>query len=194
VRNASYGVVVEGSYDVPFYEELIRKICSPHVEIISRDAGGVPRLNREFPGILRDLEHVRRGEPVDKAFVIRDSGGRDPVLVEREMHDRIQGKQFAFPGGIKLHAVRRAMETWLLADEAAINFVARSRSGREVPPVQGTVEDIVDPKERLRRLLSQARLPYDPQVCREIASQASIETLRYRCPSFRFFEEKVLDC
>jgi hypothetical protein len=74
------------------------------------------------------------------------------------------------------------------------NSVARTRGGREVPPVQRTLEEIGDPKESFRRLLSAADLPYDAQVCREIAEQASIETLRYRCPSFRAFEQKVLDC
>lgn len=192
--SVSYGIVVEGVYDTPVYGELIRKICSAGVEIVAREAGGVPRLMRVLPALLRDFEHVRQGRPVDKALVIRDSGGKDRGSLEQLMADRIRGQAFSFPRGIQVYAVVRAMETWLLADVDAINIVGLSRGGRPVAAVQETVENIVDPKERLKRLLSEAGLPYDPQVCREIAQQARIETLRYRCPSFGSFEEKVRDC
>jgi hypothetical protein len=82
----------------------------------------------------------------------------------------------------------------LLADAAAVNAVARERGGRDVPELQGELEDIADPKERFVRLLSQARLLFTPAVCREVACQADIEKLRYRCPSFRSIERKVIDC
>ncbi|MFQ5828381.1 MAG: DUF4276 family protein [Candidatus Methylomirabilia bacterium] len=190
----SYGIVVEGPYDVSVYEELIRKICSADVEIFSRPAGGVSRLMGSFPKLLRVLEYIRRGRPVDKALVIRDSGVKDPASLEREMTRRITRYAYSFPKGIQFHAVRSEMETWLLADERAVNFVALSRGGSQVAPVQGTLEEIADPKERFIRLLSTVGLPYDAQVCREIARHVELETLRSRCPSFRSFEQKVTDC
>ncbi|MCI0371775.1 MAG: DUF4276 family protein [candidate division NC10 bacterium] len=190
----SYGVLVEGPYDSPVYRELIRKITSARVEVFAREAGGVSGLMRLIRVTLRDLEHVMHGRPVDKALVIRDSGGREPQELEEAMQDRVGGAAFSFPRGIKVHAVRRAMETWLLADIDAINAVATSRGGRQVAAVQGALEEILDPKERLKHSLSEARLPYDPEVCRGIAERARIETLRYRCPSFVSFERKVIDC
>ncbi len=192
--SVSYGIVVEGPSDTAVYEEFIRKICSTDVEIIPRLARGVSDLMKHFPNFLRDLEYIKQGRPVDKALVIRDSGRRDPASVEQEMADRIEGSTFSFSNGIQFHAVRKEMETWLLADVEAINSVALSRGGRRVTPIQETLEDIVDPKERLIRLLSAAGLPYDFGVCREIARQANVETLRYRCPSFRSFKQKVIDC
>ena len=93
-----------------------------------------------------------------------------------------------------MHAVRRTAETWLLADASAVNFVARSRGGRVVSEVNEELEEVVDPKGKLRGLLSQAGLPFDPVVCQEIATRIDIERLKYRCPSFRIFERKVLDC
>jgi hypothetical protein len=99
------------------------------------------------------------------------------------------------PGtGLDFCIVVREMETWLLADEEAISSVALSRGGREVPRVPSALEDLMDAKEHLMRLLSRALLPYDPELCRQIASQADLDRLRYRCPSFRRFEGKVLDC
>lgn len=194
VPDVSYGIVVEGPYDVPVYEELIWKICSANVEVIPRPAGGVSRLMGGFPKLLRDLEHIRQGRPVNKALVIRDAGGKDTASVESLMAERIQGRPYSFPRGIQLVAVRRTMETLLLADEEAVNSVALSRGGRQVARIQEALEDIANPKERFRRWLSEAKLPYDPQICRDIARQVKLETLQYRCPSFGSFKQKVLDC
>lgn len=194
VPDVSYGIVVEGPYDTAVYEELIRKICSADVELFARPAGGVSRLMGSFPKQLKVLEYIRQGRPVEKALVIRDSGVKDPVSLEQEMARKITGHTYAFPKGVQFHAVRREMETWLLADVRAVNLVASSRGGSRVPDIQETLEEIVDPKERFTRLLSAAGLPYDAQVCREIARHLELETLRNRCPSFRSFEQKVMDC
>lgn len=190
----SYGIVVEGDKDIAVYEELIRKIYPEKLEVVPRQTAGVSGLMRLFPVLLRDFEHIRQGRPTDKALVIRDAGSRDPASVEQQMSEKIQGRRFSFPRGVQLFAVRRTMETWLLADEEAVNSVVLSRGGRRVTRIQETLEDIADAKGRFRRWLSEAKLPFDPQVCREIARQVKLGTLRYRCPSFRSFERKVTDC
>lgn len=190
----SYGIVVEGPYDVPVYEELIRKICVGDIGVVSRVAGGVSKFMKNLPALLRDLERIRQGRPVDKALAIRDSDITDPRVIEQRMAKLMHRQAFSFPKGIQFVAVRRTMETWLLADEEAVNAVALSRGGRRVARIQETLEDIANPKERLRRWFSEAKLQYDPQVCRDIARQVKLETLQYRCPSFRSFKQKVLDC
>jgi hypothetical protein len=194
VSEPTYGIIVEGPYDVPVYEELIPKISPAIGRIISRPAGGVTKLLRLLPSLLRDLEHVKRGEPVDKVLVIRDASGKSTPELDRQFSERIRTQAFSFPKGIKFHAVHRAVETWLLVDVSAINAVALARGGRPVSDITGDVETIEDPKGKLRNTLSCARLPYDPMVCGEIARRIRLETLRYRSPSFRAFEEKVLDC
>ena len=194
VASTTYGLVVEGPYDVAIYGELIRKVIPSVSTIVSRPAGGKTKLASLLRPLLRDLEHAVHGHPVDKVMVVRDTNGKDARAVEDQMNQRILGQSFTFPRGTQLHAVRRTAETWLLADVSAVNFVARSRGGREVAEVNEDLEEIVDPKGRLRRLLSQAGLPFDPAVCQEIAARIEIEKLRYRCPSFGIFERRVLDC
>jgi hypothetical protein len=194
VNESSYGLIVEGVYDEKVFPELVRKIVSPQVTVEVLPCGGLSRLRRGFPGLLRGLEHLVQGRPVDKALVVHDCGGRDPDSVEREMAGKVQGRQFAFPRGVHFCAVRQMMDAWLLADVEAINSVALERGGRSVPPAQGQLEEIVNPKKELMGILSRAKLPYDPEVCRQIALRASIERLRYRCPSFRSFEKRVKDC
>jgi hypothetical protein len=191
---ASYGLIVEGPYDKPFYEALIRRICKADLRIVTRPCGDVTNLMKQFPALLRDLEHVLSGKPVDKALVIRDANGGDIESCRKRMESKIKDRTYSFPWGFQLCVVRREMETWILADTHAINAVALARGGREVSGVQGSPEDIHDPKRELRSLLSEARVVYTAPVCGEIASELDIGTLEYRCPSFRAFKKGVLDC
>jgi len=193
VSNPTYGLIVEGPYDQAMYEALIPRICGGEV-VFTRPCGGVDRLMKLFHALLRDLEHVVRGGPVDKALVIRDSGGKDPAAVETDMAHRISGRAYAFTRGVQLCIVQRTMETWLLADAQAINSVAAERGGRRIQDVQGTLEDVQDPKKELQSVLSEARLEYTTVVCAEIASHLRIDHLEYRCPSFRSFRQNVIDC
>jgi hypothetical protein len=194
VSSLTYGLIVEGPYDVAVFEELLRKITPTPGSVVPRPAGGVSKLLRLLVGLLRDLEHsVNRG-PADKVLVIRDANGKDAAQLEKDLADRIHGQHFAFARGIQFHAVRRTVETLLLADAAAINEVATTRGGRPISEVHGELEEIGDPKDRLVCLLSAAALPFDQAVCREIAARTRLEVLRYRCPSFRSFEQKVVDC
>jgi hypothetical protein len=76
-----------------------------------------------------------------------------------------------------------------------VSKVVSQRGGKAVSGVvTGTLEDIVDPKSRLIRILAVAKLPYDPEMCRQIAHEIRIETLKYRCPSFVSFADRVTNC
>lgn len=194
MNNLTYGLIVEGPYDKAMYEALIPRICERNLSFKTRPCGGKDWLIKNFRYLLRDLENVLQGRPVDKALVIRDSGGKDPTAIKTEMEERIHGMAFAFPRGVKLCIIRRTMETWLLADAEAINTVAQNRGGRQIQEVQGTLEEIHDPKAKLRSVLSEAKLPYTEPVCAEIASHLRIDHLKYRCRSFRTFMQSVIDC
>lgn len=151
-------------------------------------------MTQGFPGLIRILfEHVPAlNGPVERVVVVRDANGVDPAEAERRMYDRLRVHHYQFRDGVRLHAVRRQTETWLLADSDAVSSVARQRGGRGVDPVPGVLEDIADAKGAFRRLLSEGRLRYTPQVCGEIAAEADLVTLRSRCPSFRRFEQVLL--
>jgi hypothetical protein len=76
----------------------------------------------------------------------------------------------------------------VVADERAISVVA---GGRPVGTVNGDLEEIVDPKERLLRILSRLHLDYLPSTLGAIAGCANVEIMRYhalsatRVPVFR---------
>ncbi|HXE91917.1 MAG TPA: DUF4276 family protein [Terriglobales bacterium] len=192
----SYGLIVEGAYDAAVFEELIRRIANPQVRIVSRSCGGLPNLKKLYPALLEDLEHSLQGGPVAKALVVCDADNKNPIEVEQALQRRIQGRVFSFPDGVGFHAVRRAMETLLLADEEAINSVRRSRRGvgKDATGLRENPEDISGPKQRLTDMLSQAGLPYDAQVCAEIARAARLDVISRVCPYFNVLIRKIHDC
>jgi hypothetical protein len=190
----SYGIIVEGESDQGVYEEFIQKICKEEVQIKARITGGCAQLMKKFLVLLRSMEHItERGGPVDKALVIRDADCKDALALEAKMKDSLDRRDFPFPQGVGLHAVKQEMETWLLADHEAISMVATARGGKAVPRIPDPLENIQDAKGKLMTVLSCAGLNYTAQVCREIAKQTDLATLRIRCPSFSVFEQKVLD-
>jgi hypothetical protein len=190
----SYGIIVEGESDQGVYEEFIQKICNEEVWIKARATGGRAQLMKTFPVLLRSMEHITEyGGPVDKALVIRDADCKDALALEAKMKDSLDRRNFPFPRGVGLHAVKQEMETWLLADHEAISRVAAARGGKAVPRIPDPLEDIQDAKEKFVDVLSRADLNYTAQVCREIAKETDISKLRVRCPSFTAFEQKVLD-
>lgn len=191
---SSYGIIVEGPYDVAIIREFIARICAADVQIIPRPCLGKDNLRKGLLGYLDTLRSELQGRGVEKALVIQDAGGKNPRAVEAELMQRIGKREWPFPHGVHACAIRREVETWLLADVAAVNSVARARGGREVAEVQGTLEDIEKPKERFKRLLSEAKLDYTEPVCAEIARVSRLESLRCRCPSFHTFEQLVIDC
>lgn len=186
------GVVVEGGKDVPIFEELLPKIDSQILRVVARPARGKSRFMAVFPDLLWSLQHVEPRGPADKAIVVRDANGDDPAVVEAVMRKRLEERRHPlFPRGVEVHATRRESETWLLADVEAINRVAVSKGGRRVGVVPGPLEVIPDAKEVFIRLLSQAGLPYVPEIVREIVREVDLSIVASQCPGFRIFSDKV---
>ena len=186
----TFGLVVEGEYDEAALTELIRKCVATHTEVVPRLCSG--SIMNKFPSMLEEFRRVKQGTYVDKALVIRDANGKDPGEIILRMEGKISNRHYPFP--VKLVAIVRELETWLLADNQAISQVTQQYSGRTVAAVNETLEDIVAPKERLKSLLAKADVPYTDEVARKIAAAVDIERLTYRCPGFRRFQVAVHDC
>lgn len=186
------GIIVEGVKDEPVFEELIPKIEPAVVKVVVRPARGKPRFLSVFPKLLWSFQYVEPGGPADKAIVVRDANNDDPAEVEAVMRRRLENRRYpAFPRGVEFHAIRRETETWLLADVEAINRVAVANGGRRVNPIPGPLENISDAKEQFVQLLTQAGLPYVPEVVRQITRDVDLSVLRIHCPRFRRFETEV---
>lgn len=181
------GLVVEGVYDEAALKELIQKCVLGEVQVLGRPCGDVGKLMRRFPGLLESFRYAKEGAHVDKTLVVRDAGIKAAQELKTTMGTTISNRSYSFP--VKFLVVVRELEAWLLADESAISAVTGKRAARVQNP-----EDISDPKERLKKILSEARISYTAEVARKIAASAKVETVEARCPSFKEFREAVLDC
>jgi hypothetical protein len=187
----TFGIVVEGFADEAAYSTLIRRIRSDVGEVVARVCGGKSRLGQKFVGFLEELQSI----PIEKALVIRDSDCRDQRQVEDRLEQSLRAASFHPQFRVHFYATSCMLETWLLADEGAVNRVAQQRGkGRSAKPVDDPLEGKRGAKSLFRRMLSQAQLPPDPAVYADVAAVADIERIKQRCPYFRQFIERVNAC
>jgi len=176
------GLVVEGLYDEAALPEFVRKCAPSETKVICRPCGNAIELMKKFPAFLEDFRHVKHGFPVDKAIVIRDADHKDPSELIARMEARISGRTYPFTR--ELLVIVQELEAWLLADDTALSAVTGIRQQIEREP-----EKLHHPKERLQRLLSQARITYTSERAKQIAAAARPDILANRCPSFKKFQE-----
>jgi len=184
----TFGLIVEGGYDAKALTEWIQKCATADIDVISRLCAQKGGLMKKFPGYLAGFRWDNQGGPVDKAFVVRDADDQEPQPLIATMKARIADRQLMFP--VEFVVIVQALETWLLADNGAIALAL----GTRIPEIHGSLEEVRDAKERLLRILSDAGLAYTEEVARKIAAASDLETLEYRCPSFRTFRQAVQDC
>jgi len=188
------GIVVEGDRDRAAYPELIRKIRDDVEEALAKPCGNDIKLMENFVGWLKYFQwHAEIS--VDKALVIRDSDCTDPVVWESRMEQILAESHFVPSFQVHFHATKCEIETWLLADENAINHVARNRGKRgSISEVTIPLESYRNAKELFHGVLSKVRLPADPRVYQQIASAARIDRIAARCPQFQRFVDRVRAC
>lgn len=180
------GIVAEGlpNSDVQIISELVKKILPTAPSFIPRSGGSRTNVIKKYRGWLEDF----RNRNVNKALIIIDQDLSCVKALVEKLKEKIADRQYRFP--VKFHVIEREIETWLLADERALSKVA----GKNVPRVNETLEDIINPKNKLKEILSRAKATYTPETLRKIAEESDIERIAYRCFGFRRFMQSVLDC
>jgi hypothetical protein len=188
------GIVVEGERDAAAYPELIRKIRDDVGIVLPIVCGNDVKLMDKFVGWLKYFQWHSKAA-VDKAIVIRDSDCSGAEIWEKKMNEIFEQSRFIPNFPVHFYATKCEIETWLLADENAINQVARNRAKQgSIPAVNIALESHRNAKELFQQVLSKARLPVDPKVYQEIASAANLERIASRCPYFQRFVENVRAC
>ncbi len=186
------GVVVEGPDDAAVYPVLIKRIDSSIERIYSRECIGRQKLKNKFVYLLEDFSRNPAAFNIRKVLVIRDSDCKDSAPIEQELQDIWAKSNVQPPFGLSFHATKCKLESWLLADEDAINTVSLRRGGRGGVPRGGVdLENFREADELYRTTLIQAGLQDTSAVMKAIAQEARLERIAGRCPRFRDFMEKV---
>jgi hypothetical protein len=187
----NFGIIVEGEQDCAAYPELIRKIRDDIVSIFAIPCGGVGTLKKEFVNSLKQLPW-RSPHPINTAFVIMDSDCSDAFVWEEQLGQIYEQSRSKPNFPVRFHATKCKLETWLLADENAVNQVSQNRGkGKRVSAIKVDLESHKEAKELFNRQLTLADLRATAPVYKEIASFADIARISARCPNFRQFVDKI---
>jgi len=190
----NFGIVVEDARDGEAYSELIRGIRKDIEQVVPEPCGGTSELIKQFVGWLKHF-NWHASYVIHKALVIMDSDCSDASVWEAKLRQMYQRSHFAPSFPVHFHVTKCELETWLLADENAMNQVSQARGkNKHLGPVNIPFETYRDAKELFQKRLSEAELPDTPQVYKEIASFADIQRIALRCPSFQQFIRKVHAC
>jgi hypothetical protein len=186
------GLVVEGPTDEAAYPELIRKIRTDVETLQVRPCGGKSRLKGIFANFLGEF-HRNRAWQIETALVIQDSD----CLPSQQVEDRLRLSFTAslFPAlHVEFFAPKCDLETWLVADENAINRVSRERRKNTMVNAVEIQLEVSKAEELFSQQLSKAHLSPVPAVYAEIAKSLDIGRIAALCPSFRRFIEVVRSC
>jgi len=188
------GIIVEGADDFETYPVLIRRIRGDIERVFPIECGGLRKLKNKFVSFIKDFDS-RHDRNVAKVMVIRDSDCGDPRILEEELRHRLEESGFRPSFPVHFFAARCKLESWLLADEAAINSVAQARNKPgSIGRINEALERLREADELLAKTLWRVRLPADEKVYAEIAGYADLDTIAVRCPYFREFEERLRAC
>lgn len=188
------GIIVEGDDDVAVYPVLIRRLDDSVEYVYSRGCGGLSKLKGKFVSFVKEFQRNPNAFRIRKILVIRDSDCNDPGPLEAELQNTLA--RSGAPKGIDVsfHATKCKLESWLLADENAINLVSQKRGGPGgLAPIPGTLETVRNADDVYSKVLSEVGLQNTGEVMKEIAEKADLATIRGRCPRFRDFAAKVVD-
>ena len=185
------GIVVEGPSDGATYPTLLRRIRGDIELLQVRECRGKSRLKNVFLGFLKEFDR-NHAWGINASFVIRDSDCKPPQQIENELRGTLRDSGFNPHFPVDFFAARCQLETWLLADESAINHISQRRGkNKQVGPVEIKYEADVNAKGYFREQLFKAGLPIDPKVYQEIAEVADFDRIGRRCPYFQQFIHRI---
>lgn len=193
----NFGIVVEDLRDAEAYSELIRNIRGDVEAVVPYPCHGNSTLRKQFLNGLKYFKWYAPNSPfaINKALVIVDTDCSDGPAWERQLTQIYQGAHLAPGFPVHFHATKCELETWLLADENAINQASQARGkNKHLGPANIQFETYRDAKELFQRRLSEAKLLDTPPVYKEIAGFADIQRIVARCPLFQQFINKVRAC
>ena len=184
---STYGLIVEGVYDKEILEEFILR-CSndetarSEMGIETRICGGGSKVFKQFPGFLKEFQFSY--PEIRKAFIVRDSDGKNPEELEKLFRNKISGWKFPFT--VEFSFPVYEIEAWLLFDETALSRI----TGRKIRKIHSP-QELQDPKTKLVQILSDGKIDYTPGLARQIVSAMDLDKLKSGTEVFSKFCEAI---
>lgn len=188
----NFGLVVEGPTDQAAYPELIRNIRQDTGIVQVRPCGNKSKLRGIFTSYLAEF-HRNSAWQIRTVFVIQDSDCQPSEQIEDRLNRNFDASKF--PNfRVEFFATKCDLETWLVADENAINHVSQQRGANKVVDAVGIQLEHTKAKNYFYDRLERAGLDPVLAIYAEVAKSLDIPKVAGLCPSFRRFVEAVRAC
>lgn len=182
-----YAILAEDDSDAEVLEHIIRRRFNRNLTIKKKGYGGCGALLRKG---MRDINSWKTSG-ANGIIVCHDSDRHSPTSI-REKVNRLVVNPSQFDGPTCIVVPVQEIESWIIADEAAVKKVIPSFDfkGHKNP------ESLDDPKEWLcaESKASNGKPLYAPKVFNPaVARELDMEEVAKKCKSFEFFLTWV-DC
>ena len=183
------GLIIEGEYDEPVISKLVKRICEQ-----SKCSVGISkeriRFGRGFGNISRKLVVFAKqlqtaGSKIIIVIVDNDRMPHNSRL--NSLKRKINKVSIPVAVGVAIESV----ESWLLADEQALNFALGTTQIPRLP----SSSKIRKPKDKLAQIVKKyANQPVSRNLYSQIADRADKRVLDKRCRSFNHFHNELKTC
>jgi len=179
--------VVEGPSDEKVVKELAVRLGETGVET---------RLVRgQNPRKTVSLARFLEGRGCHKILLVRDTHCRDPAKTMENFSVELKqnGLNARLAGKTRICIIASAVESWLLADEAAIgDYLGVDAEPIDNPETIHNPDEVLDEVFKRNRTYNRGYLKggIDPM---ELAKRLNVQKLREKCAYFRHFEEMIRD-
>lgn len=192
------GFALEGNSDYPVVPRLVRRTVRAHFPDVVLAADSVLRPRKRGHGFIKELPaFIRqlRDDGVDIAVAVVDTdntliGERGRLLQAAKARCTELGIATCIADGLAV----RALEAWLLADEATVFSVFDGDrasilfpSPERDPLPKNTLNQIV-------RTLTDGREVSFVSFADKLADEIDLPTLRRKCPHFEDFADNLITC
>jgi hypothetical protein len=175
-------LIVEGESDKRVLEKIFSKVG---IDVEFRIVQGFPV--RKINVLAREM----RNSGCRKVLVLRDTECKERNERYEELRDKIKELE-----EVDVCFAQCSLESWLLADEGAVESLLRERTKKPVKVrAISNPESISRPKDKMKEIFRRTRgfkLGYIEIVdAPEIASRVDISKLEEKCESFREMMRKI---
>jgi hypothetical protein len=153
-----------------------------------RRMNGKPDFIANFWKIVKEFQF--RYPAMHKVLAVCDADNDCVVTLADKLRERAIARLGALRFPLVFHVITQELETWWIAESAAISLT----TGVAIPFPGGNVEqDVLDPKAYIVRRLAVAKGTYTYGDAAATAAAIDLTTLRDRCPGFVRFARRVVN-
>lgn len=186
-----YGLIAEDGAILKAIPVLLSRLVDLQDEPVEcRRMNGKPDFIANFWKHVKEFQ--MRYPNIHKVFAVCDADAdrESAATLTAELNAKAAARLGHLPFPLFFHVIIKELETWWIAESAAISNV----TGVTIPFPGGNVEQSVnDPYEYIVHRLGAAKKVYTPTDAEAAARIVKLQTLRDRCPGFVAFEQKTLN-